>query len=145
MKSRLLVPALLGAVSNVITSTAFACSPVPPKIAKLPDGTITRVHADSDYVVVAEILGEVPSSAVGQKGEPTTGLRVRVLETSTARASPGDELNLFAYYIGGAACQLRWGVTLATTAYPIGTRVRVSTNSLTFPYWERQYRLVRLK
>ena len=115
---------------------------MPPQVTQLTDGTSVRIHGASDYAAIAEVVGTIPSTLKGQRGEPTTGLKVRVLEALTAQVVPGSELELYAFWVGGSACELKWGASLTTENYPLGSRVRISTDKLAFPIWERRYRLL---
>jgi hypothetical protein len=118
---------------------------MPPQLSKLSDGSFVRKYFPTDYYLIARILNEIPGPRSDQRGEPTTGLRVEVVESITQRAQRGEQIDLFAYRIAGNACDGMFGASLNASQYPIGSLVRISTDDLYLPYWEIRYRILMFR
>jgi hypothetical protein len=140
------MPRLLIVVLGVCAvAGAQACSPMPPQLSKLPDGSLVRKYISTDYYLVARILSEIPAPLADTHGQPTTGLRVQVIASTTKRSKQGDQIDFFAYWKGGSACEGIWGASLGVDRYPVGSKVRISTDELDLPYWEVRYRILLMK
>jgi hypothetical protein len=130
--------ACLAAALALPAAPALACSPIPIRLQGSSGGPAMPVYEASHYALVGEVVGSVDAGTRGER------LRLRVIESWTPRAKPGELLEVGSWYMGGSACEQRWDVPLTLADYPAGSRLRLVAPELRFPGWEKRHRLVRL-